>query len=711
MIAIFFQKTPLLRFLVPFIIGIILGALMEMPLWCLMVVMVFWCLLFFACVIGFRMRASYRWRFLPGVAFVSWVIAFGMFYIQLRKPIVLDSKLQSDIAVKVISGLGETPRSLKYDVELIGGEDSVVSRFIGSDGRLYLKRDGLDQIPQPGEIWIVSGQVMPYQSPGTPYMFDYSDYLRKNRIAFQFICNTGTCNYSKDSESFDLFVFCAQLKGQLMHLFSEYGMSQRERAVLNALFLGDKSELSSDQKDHFAAAGAMHLLAVSGLHVGIIYLLAGFLLNACGLRRKRSIKVVFIVLILLGYAILTGLSPSVLRAFIMFSMMEIGILMKRRKNIFNMIFASLLLILLLDPLAIYNIGFWLSHVAVISIIVFYPLINGWFVFKFPPFKWIWSLFSVSIAAQIGTFPLGIAIFHDFPIYFIISNLLLIPIVAPILVLAILSVGVQFSSFLSKMFIGCLSNLLEYLNDSVQWIESLPYSVWSHLYLGWHQVALIYLALLLFLMFRESVQIRYIRYLVMVVLFIGLSFLYGQNARPNQVLVATHSSGRTLVNIFDRNHNVVFVDRNISNRNVSYCLKGIWSFYGAPVDFEIISGDSSIRSPVVLKQMEGLSILYVRKEVQWPSNEGYPFFDWIIFNQVPNQSLEELSLKVNFDKVILGGGGSRIDKEKWLQANRKYRERICLLEEQGAQIFSENYSWYKLNPILFGNMGRLSLNLR
>lgn len=711
MISVFFNRTPLLRFVIALIIGIAIGGHIEIALRSLLFVMLFFLLLFFVCIVWFRKQASYKWRFVPGIVFVLTVVAVGMFYIHLRKPVVLDSNAKSDIVVKIISGLGETPKSLKYDVELLSGQDSAFSHFIGRKGRIYLSKDKLDQDPLPGDIWLFSGQLMPFESPRTPFMFDYSDYLKKNRISFQFVSYSGSCHYLKTIQSFDLFVFCSKIKQQLMQLFTDYGMGLEERAVLNALFLGDKSELSFDQKEQFAAAGAMHLLAVSGLHVGIIYLLAGFLLNACGLRRKRLVKVICIILLLWGYAILTGLSPSVLRASIMFSMMEVGHLLKRRMTIFNVISASLLIILLLDPLAIYSIGFWLSHVAVVSIILFYPLINNWFTFQFIPFKWIWSLFSLSIAAQVGTFPLGIAIFHEFPVYFIISNLLLIPIVAPILILAILSVMFQFSSFMTKMLIGCLSDLLQFLNHSVEWIEELPNSLWSHLYMDWYQVTLIYLGLLFILMYRESFQIRYIRYQVWVVLLIGFSFQINHWSKPNQLLVVAHMRGKPVVNVINHDSNVVYANKDISIRNIEYHLKGVWSFYNAPVNFEVISNDSVSDLPVIFDHWGARSVLFVRKDVEWPSNKLSHSINWIIFDHVPMQSVDELALIIDFDKIIVPGGSKKDGKSRWLQENSHHAEKIYLLEENGALIIKESSYWHKLNQILFGNMVGLSLNLR
>jgi len=711
MISIFFDRTPLLRFVIPFIIGIAIGGHIVIHFRSLSLAMLFFFLVFFVCIIWFRKQASYKWLFVPGIVFVLSVVAFGLFYIQMRKPIVLNSKAKSDIVVKIISGLGETPKSLKYDVELVGCHDSVINNFIGHTGRLYLNKARLDQHPLPGDIWFVSGQLIPFESPRIPFMFDYSDYLKKNRISFQFISFSGTCQNIGTFQSFDLFVFCAKVKRQLMQLFADCGMGLEESAVLNALFLGDKSELSYDQKEQFAVAGAMHLLAVSGLHVGIIYLLAGFLLNACGLKRKQFMRVTCIILILLGYAILTGLSPSVMRASIMFSMMEVGQCLKRRMNIFNVISASLLIILLLDPLAIYSIGFWLSHVAVVSIILFYPLINSWFTFEFIPFKWIWSLFSVSIAAQVGTFPLGIAIFHEFPVYFIISNLLLIPIVAPILILAILSVMFHFSSFLSNMLIGCLSDLLRFLNNSVEWIEGLPNSLWSHLYMDWYQVTLIYLGLIFVLMFRESLLLKYIRYLVLVVLFLGFSFQINHWSKPNQLLVVAPMRGKPVVNFIDQDRNEVYVNGDVSIRNIEYHLKGLWSFYNAPVNYEVISNDSVTDLPVIFDHWGACSVLFVRKDVEWPSNKLSQSINWIIFDHVPMQSVDELELIIDFDKIIVPGSWNKDEKSKWLQENSNHAEKIYLLEENEALIIKETTYWNKLNKILFGNMVGLSLNLR
>ena len=148
MISNFFDRTPLLRFVIPLIIGIAIGEYLEIPFWSLLIVMCFFCLTFFISIIWIRKQAHYKWRFAPGIVFVLSGIAFGMFYHHIRKPIVLNSKVKSEIVVKIISDIGETPKSLKFDVKLLGSHDSAFYNFLGKNGRLYLNKERLKQKPK-----------------------------------------------------------------------------------------------------------------------------------------------------------------------------------------------------------------------------------------------------------------------------------------------------------------------------------------------------------------------------------------------------------------------------------------------------------------------------------------------------------------------------------------------------------------------------------
>lgn len=220
----------------------------------------------------------------------------------------------------------------------------------------------------------------------------------------------------------------------------------------------------------------MHILAVSGLHVGIIFIILSKLLFF--LERHKYGKILqsaLIILILIFYAMLTGLSNSVIRATIMFIFICFGRMFTRQVNIYNTLSASAFIMLLYNPYSIMDVGFQLSYLAVISIVFFQPKIYSLLNlrYKFPDY--IWQLVSVAIAAQIATFPLTIHYFNQFPVYFILSNILIIPFVSIIIYGALILFCFSFSTNISYIIAKGLQLITLVLNKNVEFIKDLPLS--------------------------------------------------------------------------------------------------------------------------------------------------------------------------------------------------------------------------------------------
>jgi competence protein ComEC len=241
----------------------------------------------------------------------------------------------------------------------------------------------------------------------------------------------------------------------------------------------------------------MHVLALSGLHIGIVYVVIAFLLGFLNKTQKQKvIKSLIIMLSLWAFAFLTGLSASVIRATLMFTFITIATSIKRKSQIYNTIFMSMLFMLLINPNYLYNVGYQLSYAAVLSIIFFKPVLNKIYnpTNKFTRFSW--STFSVSLAAQVGTAPFTLYYFQQFPNYFLVSNFIAIPITTIIIYLAI---GLFFSSFVPYIPVWIaflLTRTVWLLNYVMSTIQNLPYSV-SHISLDIRQSFVLFLAIFCF----------------------------------------------------------------------------------------------------------------------------------------------------------------------------------------------------------------------
>ena len=219
-----------------------------------------------------------------------------------------------------------------------------------------------------------------------------------------------------------------KVRDRLIAILNEALPNKEERSVVSALTLGYRTELAQDTLDYFASTGAMHVLSVSGLHVALIYMILGFLLAF--LKRGKIGPIIFSVVMILFlwiYAFISGFSPPVQRATVMFTFVIIGNGIRRPVNIYNSLTASALFLILLNPNVLFDVGFQLSYLAILGIVLIQPVLYNILELTNPILKWTWSLFTVSVAAQLMTFPLGLFYFNQFPNLFWLSNFIVVPV--------------------------------------------------------------------------------------------------------------------------------------------------------------------------------------------------------------------------------------------------------------------------------------------
>ncbi len=363
--------------------------------------------------------------------------------------------------------------------------------------RLFLQADTSYNKPTHyrDEVLIVSPPQL-VKGPSNPESFDYRAYLANKNIFHTHYLTTQKYRVVRKGKPslFDPLHWGITIRSHGKRLLRDHFTDEKSLAIASALLLGVKDWIDEDLRDAYAGAGAMHILAVSGLHVGIVYTFLSYLFQLFRLKKRRILTTTIAVLILWLYALITGFSPSVVRAVLMFSFIEVAKLFRRQNITYNSIGASAFLLLLYNPNYVFEVGFQLSYLAVIGIVFLYPRWSS----LWEPDSWIlrraWELSVVSVAAQLATFPLAIYYFHQFPNYFLLTNLIVLPAVAIILQagLAFLLVGwiPYVSVFFGKLFQGSLW----LMNQTVFSIENLPAAVSDELVLSSLETVLIYLSI-------------------------------------------------------------------------------------------------------------------------------------------------------------------------------------------------------------------------
>ncbi len=496
--------------------------------------------------------SAYRYRMWFGFIVHLFFIILGVFLVQMREVKNEKHKHFENNKGPLVGTVLRRPseRSKTYRA-LINTE------FIKTDGEwkpanfkslVYFEKNAEVLNLRPGDRLILMSGLQAIHSSGNPGEFNYSRYLSDRNIFGQIYVKNGSWAKLPYKEGGPVLVLSAKLRFKAFQFFQRSGLNDDALPILSALLLGEREYLRNDLKDAFANAGVTHIMAVSGLHVGIIYMILFYLLFFLDkLKYGKVLKSLIILLILWFYAFIAGLSPSVVRAVIMFSFISIGQGMKRDVNIFNSLAVAAFLLLCINPFSIRDVGFQLSFLAVLGIVILYPKIYPLFVSRYWLIDKAWMLISVSIAAQLVTFPLILFYFRQFPNYFLVSNLIAIPLVTIILYVGLFHLAFSFLPFLSTIFSLFLNGLVNVLVFTVEKISNLPHAISEHIYVDTTGVLLLYLFILFFLGFIYIKRGWIINVsLGFVLLFLGWNLTGIIQANKQRIITVLNVNGKSLI---------------------------------------------------------------------------------------------------------------------------------------------------------------------
>ena len=413
---------------------------------------------------------------------------------------------------------------------------------------LYNKKDPSAASLLPGDLLIIRCTPMEIVNRANPNEFDYRFFMENQGI--RYYAFTRSSDFIKRSIPVHRKLIHRALitREKIIGMFRERGIGGERLALVAAITLGQKSMLDPEQKLSFIKAGVMHIMAVSGLHAVILSL---FVLNLLFFMKKRFnvLRIVITILILWSFAFVTGLTPSVLRATLMFSFLQAGKLIRRPANGINSVLASACFLIILRPSVIFDAGFLLSYSAVIYIICFYYdfyqllLVKNWLADK------IWQSAAVTITAQAGTLPLTIMLFNRFPTYFILANITIVPVSNLLIVTGCLVPMFFHIHFLSHF----LAMLLNYLTGLTEWLTfraaSLPYSTIEGIGLTTSGCILLTCTIFLFsywLLKKRSIPLFYP--LLFLVLFVLSGTLREFSSKSSNELIVYNTVGSSTVGI-------------------------------------------------------------------------------------------------------------------------------------------------------------------
>ena len=339
---------------------------------------------------------------------------------------------------------------------------------------------------------LMYGILNEIKAPLNPHQFDYRKYLNNLGISHQ-LKGTNDAYFLSKRYAPTLYGFAASARNELIKKLEESDFGTDELSIIQALLLGQRNSISAETYDNYKDAGAVHILAVSGLHIGILLLLLQFLLSPCErLPKGKTIKLVIIVVLLWCFALLAGLSASVVRAVTMFSFVAYALYLNRPSNTFNILALSMFFILLLfNPMLLFQVGFQMSYAAVFAIVWVYPMLQRFWYPKNKIIRKIWQLLSVSIAAQLGVLPISLFYFHQFPGLFFISNLLVVPFLGILLAGGILVLVLGFLNALPNFLVDWYGKMIGMMNTVIEWVAQQEVFIFKNISFDGVQLVLAY----------------------------------------------------------------------------------------------------------------------------------------------------------------------------------------------------------------------------
>lgn len=601
----------------------------------------------------------------------------------------------------VIEPLQEKNHSFKTILEIKRVKKG--STLMEAKGRIltYFAKDSVNTPPAEGSIITFSADIQPISPPQNPGSFNYRKYMANSNVYHQVYLNNISWKLLEKPQGFNFYRTANAVSKKFVAILGENGLKGQEFAVASALILGQNDMLDNETRQAYSGSGVTHILSVSGLHVGVIYIIINFLL---GFMKKDGwqlySKTLLILLTIWAYALLTGMSPPVMRSAAMFTFISFGNASKRYVHIINSLAVSALFLLLIDPLMISNIGFQLSYLAIVGIVFINKPIAGLFDPKNKIAKEIWGLIAVSLAAQIATAPLTLLYFHQFPAYFIPANLVAIPLSFLAIYAGVAVLATSFIPVISN-FLGLITNyLLFVLNYSVGFIEKLPYSVIKINSVTQKEMILLYLILIsiLLMFFYKRKTLLYAPLALLLVL--SVSFTLNDTARQKQQKIVFYSINKqSAIGFINGKEQLLIADSVLLNDKtaIKFQLDGTRTLLGLS-STKIIALDTLVHSnqnlPENLKALgsQGNNFLFRNKRIviidSIPTIRGSCIklkVDYLVLRNNPKFKIKNLQQLYEPKFVIIDGSNSFYKTEKWMAEFKKAGVNAYSVKKSGAYI--------------------------
>jgi competence protein ComEC len=664
------KKAPFLRLVLPLVTGILLQYYFSFSIRFIGFSTIFLFLLFIAFTFlpeanRFKLRAVY------GVVISLFIVAFGLFLTWQKD--IRNSKNwygntysdSSAILITIREPLVEKAKSFKALVSV----ESVVNK--GSQEQtsgkllLYFSKDSLSSKLNYGDKIIVQKRLQAIKNSGNPAAFDYARYCAFQQIYQQvFLKNNEWILVKKqDQTSFRKVIFST--RDYVIKSLEKNIPGVNESSLAKALLIGYRVDLDKDLVQAYSNVGVVHLIAISGMHLALIYyFLVWIFARIPVIKKSRFLRLVLILGCLWFFSLLTGAPASVLRAAVMFTFIAIGSCFGKQNSIYNSLAISAFLLLCFDPYMLWDVGFQLSYLAVFGIVLCQKYIYNWFYFSNKILNAGWKVASVSLAAQVFTLPICIYYFHQFPFLFLLSNLIAIPLSTVALWGAVAVVAVSPFPFAALCLGKALWFFLWLLNHSVLVINSIPFSLWKGLSISPFETILLYFIFtaLLYWLIKKNKQAFKIALVFSSVFMVTRAYKSGESFHQKKMVVYNISQ-HSAIDLIDGNSSFFISDSTVFNDNL------LMNYNVKPARTAFLVNNSFSSSPFIYHenkfyQFYNKRFLLIDSSIKYYRGAKKMKLDFIVISKNAPVKISDIASNFDCGNYIFDASNSLWKIEKW-----------------------------------------------
>lgn len=567
----------------------------------------------------------------------------------------------------------EKLKATNYNERYVALVNRIGSKHYSGKILLNIRKTNGSPIFETGALLHIKEVLHKNKVPSNPDQFNYSDYLSKKQIYAQLYTDADQISSTNEFQK-DIRYYASQFRTTIIHNLQKNNFRKKELSVVIALILGQKQDISPDIAQDYQYAGAIHILSVSGLHVGFLFLFLGYVLRPISNSKRGSfLKLIIILVFLWSFAVIAGLAPSVVRSVTMFSFVAVGHQMRRAVNTYHTLLVSILLILLFQPSFLFDVGFQLSYIALFFIIWLQPLLASIWKPNNKALNYVWGILTVSFAAQIGTMPLSIYYFHQFPGLFFITNLAIIPLLSFIMTLGILVMLLASFNYVPVFLSKPLEWSIYYLNKTVSSIASLEQFIIRDIPFNTYLLLSFYLLITATIIWFKKPSFNKLILVLLSVISIQLSYMKTfSNIQNQNEYVIFNLKKNTMIT--ERHGTSVTLYTNDSIKNAS-ANNGVLKSY-LTANFSVLNSREKIQNTAYFKNNR---ILILDSTGIYPKDIRP---DLILITQSPKINMERLLQELKPKLVVVDASNFKTLQKRWKKSCEKGKIPFHATAEKG-----------------------------